>query len=363
MIVKEKPKRHGVFCCRLYGAVLMFLALSSPKANAQVQYIVGADLSFLGQAEAGGTVFKDQGKAEPALQILKEHGYNWVRLRLFVHPTNLPNNLAYTTALAQKAKSMGFKFLLDLHYSDTWADPGKQYTPQAWAGFSHEQLVTAVFEYTENTIAAFREAGALPNMVQIGNEITNGMLWPDGKLPQNWEHFTDLLKAGINGVDAGHGNEPRPLIMIHIDRGGDKARTRYFFDELAAYEVRYDVIGQSYYPWWQGSLNDLRDNMYFMATEYHKPIVLVEVAYPWKPLPRATGSAPFPETPEGQKAFLEAVNRIVQETPENLGKGLFWWEPAVTLTGPYAGLASRGFFDQDGNALPVVTVFDEFTRR
>ncbi len=376
-IGKQKRKtRSGPACRWLCLLPLTFLPLCSLKARAQAQYIIGADVSFLGQAEARGTVFKDHGKAEPALRILKDHGYNWVRLRLFVHPTDLPNNLAYTIALAKKAKSLGFKFLLDLHYSDTWADPGKQYTPKAWAGLSHEQLVNAVFEYTKDTIQAFRKAGVLPDMVQTGNEITNGMLWPDGKLPQNWANFTDLLKAGINGVDAGHGNEPRPLIMIHIDRGGDWKTTHYFFDHLLAYDVSFDVIGQSYYPWWQGSLDDLRQNLYQTATTFHKPIILAEVAYPWKQLqfhvpakfknlrPKfKTEPPPFPMTPQGQRDFLDAVYRIVQETPENLGRGLFWWEPAVTLKGAYAGLAARGFFDEAGNALPVVTVFDEFTRR
>lgn len=340
-------------------ALLSVLAIAA-LACGQSQYVIGADVSFLKQAENQGTVFKDNGRAELALQILKDHGYNWVRLRLFVNPTALPNNLSYTIASAQKARSLGFKFLLDLHYSDTWADPGKQYTPKAWASLSPTQLVNEVFKYTRDTMEAFRKAGVLPDMVQIGNEITNGMLWPDGRLPGNWQQFTDLLKAGINGVDAGHGNEPRPLIMIHIDRGGDWKTTEYYFDHLALYHVRFDVIGQSYYPWWQGSLNDLRENLYEMAVTYHKPIILVEVAYPWKPTPFAKWPMPFPETPEGQKEFLAEVNRLVQQTPDNLGQGLFWWEPAVASGSP---LRIRGLFNDDGDALPALTVFDEFTRR
>ncbi|MGH9343228.1 MAG: glycoside hydrolase family 53 protein, partial [Terriglobia bacterium] len=257
-------KNTSILSIVLFGAALLFMMLWGPCAQAQAQYVIGADVSFLKQAEDHGTIFKDHGQAEPALKIFKDHGYNWVRLRLFVNPVSLPNNLAYTIASAKNAKALGFKFLLDLHYSDTWADPGKQFTPKAWANMPHEQLVNAVFQYTRNTIEAFRKAGVLPDMVQIGNEITNGMLWPDGKLPQNWDHFADLLKAGINGVEAGHGNGPMPRIMIHIDRGGDQARTEYFFDKLDSYHVRYDVIGQSYYPWWQGTLNDLRENLAFM---------------------------------------------------------------------------------------------------
>ncbi len=338
--------------------LLAFLALVCWQARAQ--YIIGADIGYVKQAQDTGTVFKENGQPKPALDILHDHGYNWVRLRLFVEPTVRPNTLAYTIESAHLAKSKGFKILLDLHYSDNWADPGKQHTPDAWAKLSHAQLCTQVFEYTRDTIAAFRDAGILPDMVQLGNEITHGMLWPDGHLPDNWDNFTDLLKAGINGVDAGHGNTPRPLIMVHIDRGGDWKRTKDFFDHLQAADVRFDVIGQSYHPWWQGSLNDLRENLYWTAITYHKPIVLAEVSYPWEPYTKQPDEAPFPQTAEGQKQWLQALNQIVEETPDHLGGGLFWWEPAVPKEHQ---LTDRGFFDTDGNVLPVITVFDAFTRK
>jgi arabinogalactan endo-1,4-beta-galactosidase len=220
--------------------------------------------------------------------------------------------------------------------------------------------VQQVFVYTRDTIAAFRDANVLPDMVQIGNEITHGMLWPDGRLPDNWKNFTDLLKAGINGVDAGHGNLPRPLIMIHIDRGGDWKSTHHFFDQLQLFDVRFDVIGQSYHPWWQGSLNDLRDNLYWTAVTYHKPIVLAEVSYPWKPFGKQNQDPPFPLTPEGQADWLRELNRVVQDTPEHLGAGLIWWEPAVPAEKP---LRDRGLFGDDGNALPAIKVFDRYTRK
>ena len=344
-------------CLFLSVCLGMVLGALLPQLRA-ADYAIGADLSFLKQAEERGTVFKEEGQPKPGLQIFKDHGYNWIRLRLFHTPTRLPNNLEYTIAMAKDARKLGFKFLLNFHYSDTWADPGKQFIPKAWEGKSHEELVQAVFDYTRDSIAAFREAGVLPDMVQVGNEITHGMLWPDGKLPDQWDKFADLLKAGINGVDAGRGDRPRPLIMIHIDRGGDMKGTKAFFDKINAYKIPFDVIGQSYYPWWHGTLLDLRENLAFMATEYHKDIIVVEAAYNWRPSEYRNKPAPFPETPEGQKEFLEEVNRMVLSTPHGLGRGVFWWEPAVT--GP---LGSRGFFDDKGNALPVLTVFDRFTRK
>jgi len=339
------------------GSSLLLILISSSPSRGQ-EYAIGADVSFLRQAEQQGAVFKENGTPKPVLEILKAHGFNWIRLRLFHTPSELPNNLAYTIAEAKDARKLGFKLLLDLHYADSWADPGKQPIPKAWQGKSHAELVTAVFEYTRDTTAAFRDAGVLPDMIQIGNEITNGILWPDGGLPGNWDHFAELVYAGINGMDAGRGNGRRPQIMIHIDRPCDQATTKAFFDKLNSYDVPYDVIGQSYYPWWHGNLNALRQNLEFMANEYHKDIVVVETAYNWQPGNYLGKPAPFTESAEGQREFLDEVNRAVMATPNGHGRGVFWWEPAVK-----GDLAIRSFFDQQGNVLPVVTVFDRFTRR
>src|ERR1039457_3418795 len=328
----------------LFFPVWLGIPLGAPwQPLRAADYAIGADLSFLKQAEDRGTAFKDNNEAKPGLEIFKNHGYNWIRLRLFHTPTQLPNSLPYTIALAKSAKQLGFKFLLDFHYSDTWADPEKQFIPKAWEGQSHTGLVQAVFEYTRDTIIAFRDAGVMPDMVQIGNEVICGMLWPDGKLPDNWDNFAELVKAGIRGGDAGRGDNARPLIMIHIDRGGDRQGTKWFFDKLNSYQIPFDVIGQSYYPWWHGSLLDLRENLIFMAAEYHKDIIVVETAYSWRPsqYQDQDANAPFPESPEGQRGFLDELNRIVMSTPDHRGRGVFWWEPAVS---PERN--TRGMFDQ-----------------
>jgi arabinogalactan endo-1,4-beta-galactosidase len=348
--------------CFVPFAVLALLARGL-FVNAQVvtgkssTYAIGADVSFLPQAEQNGAIFKENGVAKPALQILREHSYNWVRLRIFVAPTKLPNNLDYTLAAAKQAKALGFKFLLDFHYADDWADPGHQPTPVAWQSYSHKQLVDAVFAYTRDTLAAFRKAGAMPEMVQVGNEVSNGMMWPDGKLPANWDNFADLTKAAIEGVAAGSGDQPKPLIMIHIDKGGDVAATRAFFDKLSSYNIHFDAIGQSFYPWWQGSLNDLRTNLEQTIRKYGKDIYVVETAYNWEPGEYTKHPGPFAESPDGQRDFLDQVNQIVMEAPGGRGKGIFWWEPAVQ-----GELVRRGFFDHDGNVLPVISVFDKFAR-
>jgi arabinogalactan endo-1,4-beta-galactosidase len=331
----------------------MLACAGAQAADQAAEYAVGADLSFLAQAERQGVVFKDHGQPREALGIFRDHGYNWVRLRLFHTPAELPNQLDYTIAAAQQAKRLGFHFLLDFHYSDTWADPGHQVTPGAWAHLSHAQLVKAVYAYSRDTIAALREAGAMPDMVQPGNEVTAGMMWPDGRLPDHWDRFLDLLRAAIDGIHAGSGTVTPPRILIHIDRGGDRGATGYFFDKLVAARIPFDVIGQSYYPWWHGGLDALRDNLSYMAGAYGKDIVVVETAYSWKFSEFKGKRPPWPESPEGQKAFLEAVNAAVRATPQHRGIGLFWWEPAVQ-----GSLRSRGLFDDEGNALPALSVFD-----
>lgn len=355
----RRAGREGLGLRRRLALALLAPILAGAQSRSS-DYAIGADLSFLKQAEDRGAVFRDGGAPKPGLQIFKDHGYNWIRLRLFHTPSELPNNLEYTIALAREAKKLGFRFLLDYHYSDTWADPGKQGIPKAWQGLAAGPLAEAVFGYTRDTIAALGQAGVLPDMVQIGNEVDNGILWPIGKLPDGWDQFARLVQAGINGVDAGRGNGPRPKIMIHIAKGGDKAGTKRFLDRLNSYRIEYDGVGQSYYPWWHGTLLDLRENLHFMATEYGKDIILVEVAYNCRPGEYAKRGAPgpFPETPEGQKEFLEEVQRVALGVAGSRVKGIFWWEPAVV-----GGLERRGFFDPNRNALPVITVFDKYTRR
>jgi arabinogalactan endo-1,4-beta-galactosidase len=343
----------AVLCAAIFAAALL-----APVLAQGADYAIGADVSFMGRAEQQGIVFADAGKKQPVLRILHDHGYRWIRLRLFHSPTDLPNDLQYTIALAKDAKALGMKFLLDYHYADGWADPQQQPIPRAWIGLSHAELAKAVFEYTRDTVAAFRDAGVLPDMIQIGNEVTHGMLWPDGKLSEHWDNFAQLIYAGINGVDAGRGNGARPKIMIHIDRGADIKGTKEFLDKLNTYDVPYDVIGQSYYPWFHGSLNELRANLTFMANEYQKDIIVVETAYNWKPAEYTGRAAPFPESPEGQRQFLDELNRVVMQTPNGRGKGIFWWEPAVS-----GRLSSRGYFDDQHNALPVIGVFDRFIRQ
>jgi arabinogalactan endo-1,4-beta-galactosidase len=335
------------------------VAAQQPDSTGGVQlgFAVGADLSFLKSAEDRGIAFKDGGVAKPGLDIFRDHGYDWIRLRLFHTPTRLPNSLAYTIELAQDAKARGFRFLLDYHFADSWADPQQQPTPAAWDTTDIELLLDSVYGYTRATIRAMREAGVMPEMVQIGNEVRNGMMWPLGHLPEHWDNFAALFKAALDGIDAGRGRAPRPLIMVHYDNGADAAGNRAFFDRFNGYGIPYDIIGLSYYPWWHGNLLELRDNLLSLLHAYPgKDVILAEVGY----RPGVYGdSIPAPysaDAPGGpRKAFLEAVTQTVLAIPDRRLKGIFWWEPASAC--------DRDYFDADCNARPVITVFDKYKRK
>jgi len=323
-------------------------------------YAFGVDVSFVKQREARGGQYRDANEITPALQIFRDHGYNWGRVHLCNEPVRrLPQDLPYVIASARDIRSHGMKFHLDLMFSNGWANPMTQPTPSPWVDLTHAQRTQAVYEFCRDTMAALRDANALPDMVQVGNEIGNGFLWTDGRLwpltdkPSHWANVADYLKAGIRGVREAAGDR-RIRIMLHVDHGGDIPLTRCFFDHMRTYHVPYDVIGFSFYPWSHGTLLDLRDNLRFTALRYGKEIMVVETGYYFRPSRYFRDTPPpFPETPEGQRQWLETVNEIVMNTPNGLGRGIFWWEPVMR---------ARGYFDSDGNVQPIIHAFEKYTR-
>ncbi|MDP6635726.1 MAG: glycosyl hydrolase 53 family protein [Phycisphaerae bacterium] len=357
------------------ASVFTCAGCNSHIARQPDDFLVGGDISMLTKIEKLGGVFRDRGKRRDFLDIFKAHGGNCFRLRLFVAPDGknaVVNDLPYTLALARRIKTARCKLLLNFHYSDTWADPGHQTKPAAWAKLPFDDLEKKVREYTAATIAKFKQAQALPDIVQIGNEITPGMLWPDGRIggrentDAQWNRFTRLIQAGIQGVriGSGEGSKRNVRIMIHIACGGNWRKTKWFFDRLIARKVPFDIIGQSYYPWWHGTLDNLKDNLRRTAMAYGKDIMVVETAYPyrdrqaWKKNAKSKNLV-WPISPDGQRAFLSDVVRAVRETPDDRGIGVIWWYPESI---PVRGLRvwNRGataLFDSQGNALPAVKAF------
>jgi arabinogalactan endo-1,4-beta-galactosidase len=333
--------------------------LYTPMQHAE--YCFGADLSSAKQLEDRGTVYKDEdGQAKPILQIFKSNGYNWVRLRTCVEPAVLPQNSDYTIAMASDAKKLGFKWLLDFHYSNGWADPraNSQQIPSTWRGMDVNQMSDALFNYTKDTIARMAAADVMPDIVQVGNEIGNGFLFPMADIthrdPVKWDNFAKLLDAGMRGIEAGRGDKPRPRILIHVDHGGDMQLTREFFDKLTTYNLPFDMIGFSFYPWSHGTLYDLKANLAFTANTYGRDVMVVETGYYTKPTEFRQTPGPFPESPQGQAQWLAAVNQIVMDVPNGRGKGVFYWEPGSTN--------ARSYFDSAGSPLPILDVFHQWTR-
>jgi len=214
-------------------------------------------------------------------------------------------------------------------------------------------------DYNSNCIAAFRAEGAMPDYVQVGNEITSGMLWPDGKVGTSndatqWPQLAQLLNAAIEGIrDASGTNMPR--IIVHIDRGGDWDTTKWFFDNLAQQGVAFDIIGESYYPWWHGSLSSLANCLTNAAARYHKPVLIAETAFPWTNSYWTTNIYGLPPSPNGQVEFVVGLAQVLKNLPNGWAAGVFWWGTEYQqVTGVNeAGFNTSSFFDSGGNVLPV----------
>lgn len=364
-------------------------------------FILGADVSTLDVVERGGARFTTaDGRSGTALQILRASGIGWARLRLWHTPVNARdvieggrivsrhgepvgggnNGLELTIALAKRIRAQGMKWLLDIHYSDFWTDPGKQFKPAAWETLKGAELQAAVERYTSDVLTALHRAGVSPDMIQVGNEINGGMLWPDGK---TWRQtpdeqiggdaaFIDLLRAGIRGVratDALRGGAKLP-VMLHLAHQGDGKSADTFrrvYDQFEAAQLDYQLIGLSWYPYHHDNIDGLRANLRWMSDRYRKPLVVVETAYGWQldnpggfpAVFNAEGEkqSGYPASPAGQAAMLRDVVQAVAAVPQGLG--VFYWEPAWQAvpgagwrSGEGNGWANQTLFDAQGRALP-----------
>jgi arabinogalactan endo-1,4-beta-galactosidase len=270
-------------------------------------------------------------------------------------PYDYINNLEYTVPLAVRVKSAGLKFMLDFHYSDTWADPGHQAMPLVWTNLTFVQLVQAMHDYNSNCIAAFRTAGAMPDYVQVGNEITDGMLWPYGRLSDEnpnvqWSQFAQLMKSAIQGIRDASGPD-MPRIVIHIDRGADWNATKWFFDNLNRQQVPFDIIGESYYPFYHGPPANLVTCVTNAVERYDKPVIIAETDLPFI---YSTNIYRIPASISGQVEFVSTLGRIMKSAPNNFGAGIFWWGAEYQWPNANeAGVGTRSFFDKNGNLLPA----------
>jgi beta-galactosidase len=301
----------------------------------EVGKMVGADISFLPQLEDRGMKFSDNGIEKDAVTILKDHGFNYVRLRIFNDPARDSGyspkkgfcDLANTKKMAKRVKDAGMKLLLDFHYSDYWADPGKQYKPAAWRNLSFDELKKAIYDYTKKVMQELKDQGTVPDMVQVGNEINHGMIWSEGHV-SHLDSLAQLINAGTAAVKA---VDPSVIMMLHVALGGQNNESVFFIDNMIARGVPFDVIGESYYPKWHGTLDDLRDNLNDLVRRYNKDVIVVEYSQ-----------------------RKEEVNKIAFEVQGGKGKGTCIWEPLSTW---------ERIFDNTGKSNDLIKLYDEISKK
>lgn len=333
----------------------------------------GMDLSFVPQGEAEGMVIKDFDETvmDP-LDLAAKYGVNAVRLRLWNQPENVPEAKGYcgiedTIAMAKRIRAHGMSFMLDFHYSDFWADPGNQTKPLAWKGLHGGELEEAVYRFTRDMLMKLEAEGVLPDIVQIGNEIRSGLLFPDGELP-DVQGMVKLVNAGIRAARA-VADADRMQIMIHLDQGGRyRFISDWFTNALQEGMDDFDVIGLSYYPFWHGTFADLKDTMERLIKDFHKPIMVVETAHAWRCVKDGfvdeaqVKIAGIAASEEGQKKVVDIIMNIVASLPDEMGQGVYYWEPLCMPCNQGGWSDNMGILNEDGRILEAVKSF-MFTRQ
>lgn len=371
--------------------------VKAERSNADYSdFIRGADVSMLKDIEDLGGEFYDNGVKKDALEIMKNHGANYVRLRLWVDPYDSEgnsygggsNDFNTTLYLAKRAQEKGMKVLIDFHLSDYWADPGTQSKPKAWENLSYDELKTTLYNYMKNTLNDFKNQGVVPDMVQVGNETSSGILWDEGKIGGDYTDFTqlaELLNQAISGVRASVGNQTK--IVLHLDNGGNNSLYRWWFDGVTGcgFDLDFDIIGLTYYPMWHGTMDDLQYNLNDISARYNKDVMIVETAYAFtladgdglgssfSPQDEEIGG--YPASVQGQKDFMSDLELVILNVPGNRGLGFFYWEPEwIPVEGAYWGTEAGkeyiedngilsnpwdnlALFDFNGNALESIDIF------
>ena len=367
------------------------------------QFVKGVDLSTLIELEKCGAKYYDNGKEEDVLSILKKYDADTVRIRVWNDPyaeDGTPygagtNDVPTSIEIGKRVTEAGYGVLLNLHYSDFWADPGKQYKPKAWAEYGVEEIEKAIYDFTLETVQKFLDAGVKITMIQVGNELSNGLCWPEGKVP-NYDNIAKFVSSGIRACRKIDASIP---LMIHLDNGGNNALYREWFDNYTKRGEDFEYIGLSYYPFWHGSLDMLEYNMNDIAVRYGKDLIIAEVSmgYTMEDYAEYEKLAPdqrkgyatkpalvekieYPMTKEGQCGFMKDFLNRVANVADNRGCGFFYWEPAwipvpgsgwatevaleyIKEAGPCGNeWANQALFDYDGNALPALEVIRDFKK-
>lgn len=335
--------------------------------EACMEFFKGADISSLLELENHGVKFYTKEGIEcEALELCQKNGINSIRIRIWNEPFRIKESggycdLEHTILIARRIKEKNLHFLLDFHYSDFWADPGKQEKPAAWKHLNQEELVQAVYDYTRKVLERLREEHCMPDMVQIGNEIRSGMLFPDGEVP-HYEQLAKLVNAGIQAV---RDTDADIQVMIHLDQGGKFYYLREWFDAMfAAGMQQFDMIGVSYYPFWHGTFTDLKNSLESLVERYELPVMVVETAHPWRRCQDGFVTeeqekiAGFQAGIEEQCTVMKLLMNIVASVKNQMGLGVYYWEPLVLpVEGQGSWANNMGMLDLNGRELPALQEF------
>jgi len=324
-----------------FAIFIWSFALISNPAQAGT-FAKGSDVGWLSQMEANGIKFyNSDGTQQDCLKVLQGVGMNAIRLRVWVNPTGGWCGQNDVVKMAVRAKDFGYRIMIDFHYSDWWADPGKQNKPAAWSSHGIDQLATDVSTHTTTVLTALKTAGVTPEWVQVGNETNDGMLWPDGRASTHMANFARLIDSGYDGVKAVF---PEAKVIVHISNGYDSNLFRWMFDGLKANGAKYDVIGISLYPTasnWQALNNECLANINDMEARYGKEVMISEVGM---------------EVSEAA-ATRDFLADIINKTKSVAGGeclGVFYWEPECYAN--WQGY-SKGAFGSDGRPTVALDPF------
>lgn len=366
-----------------------------PVDDMDDDFIFGVDMSSILEVEENGGVFYNElGEEQDVFEILKNNGINYVRIRLWVDPYSEEGeafgggttDTARGIEIAKRAARVGMRICIDFHYSDFWADPGKQEIPRAWKLLNDTDLKETLYNYTYDTVKEFEEAGVRPHMVQVGNEINNGMMYPKGRLSlYGYDRLAELLSVAIGAVND---ISEDILIVIHIAEGASEQRVTYFFDNILEYDVEFDIIGLSYYSFWHGPLSDLYETLEIVDERYEQDVIIMEYSYGWTDYSNEYASniynsgleadGGYKTSLQGQVSYIRDVNAAIASIDSGIGS--FYWEPAWLAVdgsgwafegartylegqGDASGLgkvswANQALFSYSGKVLPSIKVFD-----
>ena len=300
---------------------ILFLACISMTVSAQ-QFWLGADISGTTDLEARGVQLRNsKGEPRECTALMRELGLNAVRLRVWVNPKDGLCSKDDVVRMAKRAKDWGMALMIDFHYSDWWADPGQQNIPEAWKKMTYEDMKQALADHTREVLHAIKQVGVDVQWVQVGNETTNGFLWPMGRAHDNMRQYAGLTDAGYMAVKQVF---PKANVIVHLDGAYDPKRYDFIFDGLQKYGARYDMIGLSVYPYWdirgkhtnswQETVDKATANINRLWTKYRKPMLVVETG--------VEASKPV----EG-KEILSAIIEMARYHCNGHCQGVFYWAP------------------------------------